>query len=109
MHYAGQDIARLRRDQTVCKDPAPSQTRLIKFMSWFMFFAPIARLVMLQRIYVDKLVSEVPWNKFITKQLEDWQGFVAMVSGFLNARSSVYLRMPFLNRLPCSVSIGVTI
>jgi hypothetical protein len=48
-------------------------------MSWFMFFAPSSRLTILEGIWIDETINEVQWNKFISKQQEDWQTYVGMV------------------------------
>jgi hypothetical protein len=80
MLHSGQRIARLSRTQTICKASLHSRTWLIKLISWFMFFAPSSRLTILEGIWIDESINEVQWNKFISKQQEDWQTYVNMVS-----------------------------
>jgi hypothetical protein len=81
LHYAGMDIARLQRGQSVFSNAVPEPTYLIRVLSPLLFFAPDTHYKTLNDLYVDTMINHVLWNKFIEIAKEDWRDLTVMVSG----------------------------
>jgi hypothetical protein len=60
------------------------RSRLIRFLSPLLFFAPEVHLREMKELCADDdIINEVAWKKFMTKLQDEWNGFVLGV-GFMS-------------------------
>ncbi|KAN0108993.1 hypothetical protein V8E52_009776 [Russula decolorans] len=78
LYFHGQRHARLLKNQTVYDDPKFSGeiSRLIRFLSPLLFFAPEVHLQEMKELWTDEIIIEITWKKFMTKLQDEWIGFV---------------------------------
>ena len=57
-------------------------SRLIRFLSPLLFFAPEVHLRDIKKLWTDEIINEMTWKKFMTKLQDEWIGFVLWV-GFV--------------------------
>jgi len=78
LYFHGQRHARLLKNQTVYDDPKFSgeSSRLIRFLSPLLFFAPEVHLQEMKELWTDEIIIEITWKKFMTKLQDEWIGFV---------------------------------
>jgi len=96
VNFYGQKGARLANDQTIYGF-LPKRTYLIKAFSILLFYAPElhlrgmrgcrvlyphpeTRLVGLESVYTDFVISQHRWVEFITRLKSDWAEFILYVS-----------------------------
>jgi hypothetical protein len=85
LYFHGQRHARLLQNQTVYDEPKlPSErSRLIRFLSPLLFFAPEVHLREMKDLWTDEIIIEIAWKKFMTKLQGEWMDFVLWV-GFVS-------------------------
>ncbi|KAF8496545.1 hypothetical protein F5888DRAFT_1907347 [Russula emetica] len=95
VYFHGQRHARLLRNQTVYDEPKLSSesSRLIRFLSPLLFFAPEVHLREMKELWADEIVLEIVWKKFMTKLHDDWSDFV-LWSTVMLAVSVSFLTIP---------------
>jgi hypothetical protein len=76
MNFAGQACARLNRDQPIYIKAKDSHSFLIRTVSPLLFFAPNVHLALLERVWIDETINEVPWKAHVVKLNEEWREFV---------------------------------
>jgi hypothetical protein len=79
VYFHGQRHARLSRDQTVYDKPKRERSLLITCLSPLLFLAPEAYLREIERLWVDELINESDWKRFIAKLLEQWNHVILWV------------------------------
>ena len=83
---SGHHGARLTYDQSVRGKKESKRTWLITLLSPFLFWAANRRLLELERLYTDEIVSKIPWKTFIEGTIRDWEQFVLLVRLLLLTR-----------------------
>lgn len=78
LNLHGERGARLSRDQSV--HPEVNKTRLFKFLSPFLLFAPTSYLNKLQETSVDSLVNKPSWTSIKGQLTEEWKDSALFVS-----------------------------
>ncbi|KLO09673.1 hypothetical protein SCHPADRAFT_554109 [Schizopora paradoxa] len=91
-HFAGQEGARLTRDQSI-RGNISKRTFLIRLLSPMLFYAPETHLTSLEKLFVDKVVKAHPWKTFVSKLEEDWIQYVLYSTVLLTADVS-FLAVP---------------
>ncbi|KZT69939.1 hypothetical protein DAEQUDRAFT_725919 [Daedalea quercina L-15889] len=87
-YFHGQKVARLDRYQSLFDDNRGKRTALAALLSPLLFNAPEVHLKSLERIWIDKIINEIPWSQFINKLQTDWQEAVLTATVLLNANIS---------------------
>ena len=59
------------------------RSRLIRFLSPLLFFAPEVHLREMKELCADEIIIEMDWKNFVTKLQDEWNGFVLGV-GFVS-------------------------
>lgn len=80
MHYHGQHGARLSRGQSIYGEDHHYRSLLFSAISAVLFNAPLVHLRGIEDIWLDGLISFLPWGDFIEKLRSEWQEYVAFVS-----------------------------
>lgn len=80
LHYHGQKAARLSRDQSVFDKGDEHRTLLITVLAPLLFNAPDVHLKALEKIWIDNIITIIPWSHFMSKLQTDWQEYVLFVS-----------------------------
>ncbi|KAI0642660.1 hypothetical protein C8Q79DRAFT_1013332 [Trametes meyenii] len=93
LNLYGQTFARLQRDQSVYKAKEHNRTPLIRLLSPLFWNAPQVHLRSLERIWIDGIITIVPWSTFIGKLHNEWQEFVLYATVLLNANVA-FLAIP---------------
>lgn len=88
LHYHGQKAARLSRDQSVFSDAHEHRTPLISILAPILFNAPDVHLKSLENIWIDNIITLIPWSQFMSKLQTDWQEYVLFSTVLLNANIS---------------------
>jgi hypothetical protein len=85
LYFHGQRHARLLKNQTVYDVPKffSERSRLIRFLSPLLFFAPEVHLREMKELFTDDIIIEMAWKKFVTKLQDEWAGFILGV-GFMS-------------------------
>ncbi|TFY69320.1 hypothetical protein EVG20_g3206 [Dentipellis fragilis] len=91
-NFHGQRGARLIREKSI-HGSKPQRTFLITALSPLLFWAPEAHLRDLEQIYVDFILHEKTWSKFIKKLQNEWNEFVVFSTILLNANVA-FLAIP---------------
>lgn len=84
---------------------------LVTMLSPALFFAPDVHLKTLEKIWIDEMINEVPWKKFIQKLEDEWQGLILYVSS--SSAWGIFLPDVLLLRLPscvrncCAMQLGL--
>ncbi|KAA1477115.1 hypothetical protein DENSPDRAFT_875059 [Dentipellis sp. KUC8613] len=91
-NFHGQRGARLIREKSI-HGSKPQRTFLITILSPMLFWAPEAHLGDLEQIYVDSILLEKTWSKFIKKLQNEWNEFVFFSTILLNANVA-FLAIP---------------
>ncbi|KAH9941634.1 uncharacterized protein BXZ73DRAFT_41460 [Epithele typhae] len=92
-NFYGQTHARLNRDQSVYHGVKKRRTLLIRFFAPFFWNAPHVHLRSLEKIYIDEVITIIPWGGFISKLQNEWQEFVLYATVLLNANVA-FLAIP---------------
>ncbi|EJF57927.1 hypothetical protein DICSQDRAFT_157070 [Dichomitus squalens LYAD-421 SS1] len=93
LNFHGQTHARLGRDQSVYNNVKTRRTPLIRILAPFFWNAPEVHLRGLEKIWVDGIISIIPWGSFIGKLQNEWQEFVLYSTVLLNANVA-FLAIP---------------
>ncbi|OSX61051.1 hypothetical protein POSPLADRAFT_1047329 [Postia placenta MAD-698-R-SB12] len=88
LHYHGQKAARLSRDQSVFDKGDEHRTLLITVLAPLLFNAPDVHLKALEKIWIDNIITIIPWSHFMSKLQTDWQEYVLFATVLLNANIS---------------------
>jgi hypothetical protein len=75
LNFHGQRAARLSRDQTIHEPTHHNSSLLMAVLSPLLFYAPDAHFRSLENMYVDRMVTLAPWNRFIDKLNGEWTEF----------------------------------
>ncbi|KAH8982871.1 hypothetical protein EDB92DRAFT_1952019 [Lactarius akahatsu] len=76
LYFHGQDSARLERHKTVYTHPDRERTLLITSLSPTLFLAPEGYLRELEKVWIDDVVFERDWRKFISGLLKEWEQLI---------------------------------
>ncbi|KAH9026190.1 hypothetical protein EDB85DRAFT_2149268 [Lactarius pseudohatsudake] len=76
LYFHGQDSARLERHKTVYTHPDRERTLLITSLSPALFLAPEGYLRELEKVWIDDVVFERDWRKFISGLLKEWEQLI---------------------------------
>ncbi|KAH8987917.1 hypothetical protein EDB92DRAFT_1801044 [Lactarius akahatsu] len=76
LYFHGQDSARLERHKTVYTHPDRERTLLITSLSPALFLAPESYLRELEKVWIDDVVFERDWRKFISGLLKEWEQLI---------------------------------
>ncbi|PCH35237.1 hypothetical protein WOLCODRAFT_125636 [Wolfiporia cocos MD-104 SS10] len=87
VHYHGQEAARLDWEQSLFEN-IPKRTPLITVLSPLLFNAPEVHLIALEKIWVDDIITIIPWSQFMDRLQTDWQEYVLFATVMLNANIS---------------------
>jgi hypothetical protein len=81
-HFHGQSVVRLDRDRSVYQPPdfVPSQSWLLSSLSPWMFSTPDIYYKALNKIYIDGVMHQATWERFINGLKEQWQELILFVS-----------------------------
>jgi hypothetical protein len=81
-NFAGQPCARLRRNQAIYvkaeADYKVSHPVLRSIISLLLFYAPDVHSAMLEQVWVDEMINQVPWRAYVVKLNEEWREFVLL-------------------------------
>ncbi|KAJ7089117.1 hypothetical protein C8R44DRAFT_892493 [Mycena epipterygia] len=91
-HFYGESCARLQNQASVFVD-TPTRSLLFQITVPLLFNAPISHVRTLEGIYVDELLSSVPWRDFLEKSCSEWQELVLYATVLLNA-DMAFLSIP---------------
>lgn len=93
LHFHGQNAARMDSDRSIhCSTPRP-RSWLITILSPIFFWAPEIHLSELDKLWVDEIVYQVSWKRFIDKLQSEWQEFIVFATILLNANVA-FLAIP---------------
>ncbi|KAF5371591.1 hypothetical protein D9758_003516 [Tetrapyrgos nigripes] len=86
-HFHGQTVVRLDRDRSVYLPPdfVPSQSWLMLSLSPWMFSTPDIYYNALNKIWIDGMMHEATWERFINGLKEQWQELILFGTVLLNA------------------------
>ncbi|KAH9027055.1 hypothetical protein EDB84DRAFT_1419842 [Lactarius hengduanensis] len=76
LYFHGQDSARLERHKTVYTHPDRERTLLITSLSPALFLAPEGYLRELEKVWIDDVIFERDWRKFISGLLKEWEQLI---------------------------------
>ncbi|KAI0296395.1 hypothetical protein BC826DRAFT_232371 [Russula brevipes] len=76
LFFHGQRHARLIREETVYEGPMRERSILITLLSPLLFLAPEGHLRELETLWVDDVIIETVWKKFMTKLLKEWEDLI---------------------------------
>ncbi|KAH9164850.1 hypothetical protein EDB89DRAFT_1892589 [Lactarius sanguifluus] len=76
LYFHGQDSARLERHKTVYTYPGRERTLLITSLSPALFLAPEGYLRELEKVWIDDVVFERDWRKFVSGLLKEWEQLI---------------------------------
>ncbi|KAI9438684.1 hypothetical protein H4582DRAFT_1878298 [Lactarius indigo] len=76
LYFHGQASARLERHKTVYTHPDRERTLLITSLSPVLFLAPEGYLRELEKVWIDDVVFERVWRKFISGLLKEWEQLI---------------------------------
>ncbi|KAH9050809.1 hypothetical protein EDB87DRAFT_1827322 [Lactarius vividus] len=79
LYFHGQDSARLERHKTVYSHPDRERTLLITLLSPTLFLAPEGYLRELEKVWIDDVVFERDWRRFISGLLKEWEQLILSV------------------------------
>ncbi|EIN05627.1 hypothetical protein PUNSTDRAFT_137726 [Punctularia strigosozonata HHB-11173 SS5] len=108
LHFHGQHAARLNYSQPLHAESQHPPTLLITVVSPLLFFAPDIHLRHFRMIWVDKIVHEHAWRKFVEKIQQEWDKFL-LPSTVLLSVNVAFLAIPSVdqtNQAPNFISIG---
>ncbi|KAJ6524199.1 hypothetical protein B0H19DRAFT_1276646 [Mycena capillaripes] len=91
-HFYGEPCARLQSQTSVFED-MPARSLMFRITAPLLFNAPISHVRTLEGIYVDELLSHVPWRSFLEKLCSEWQELVLYATVLLNA-DMAFLSIP---------------
>lgn len=82
LNFHGQRGARLGADQNIFErdDAMTGRSVLFHLVSIFLFFRSQHYMDQLNKIWVDRMVRQRAWDKFITTCLKDWKHALTPVS-----------------------------
>jgi hypothetical protein len=75
LNFHGQNGARLSREQTIHEATDHKSSLLMAILSPLLFYAPVAHFKSLEKMYVDGIVTKIPWRRFIDRLNEEWTEF----------------------------------
>ncbi|EIW81953.1 hypothetical protein CONPUDRAFT_152845 [Coniophora puteana RWD-64-598 SS2] len=89
-NFYGQPGARLDSDQAVYRDKKTirNKSMLIRVFTPLLFNAPSMHWEQLRKIWVDSVVSYVPWMKFINDLNQEWKSYTLYSTVLLTANIS---------------------
>jgi hypothetical protein len=76
MNFAGQPCAKLNRDQPIYEGTTTRRSLLVAFLSPLLFFAPDVHLTALEGVWIDEMISHVPWKALASKPKDEWKEFI---------------------------------
>lgn len=82
LHLCGQRGARLDIDQSIHDPTITARPMLVMILVSLLFQAPDIHLRSLEKIWVDSLVHDRPWDEFVKQLHTDYQEFSLMVPLF---------------------------
>ncbi|KAL0061145.1 hypothetical protein AAF712_012065 [Marasmius tenuissimus] len=85
LDFHGQDVVRLEQDRPIHRAGPQNSSWLLRCLSWIMLFAPDSHLRELRKIWVDHLVHDAAWNRFLANRHEEWQQLNLLGTVILNA------------------------
>ncbi|KAH7922764.1 hypothetical protein BV22DRAFT_1037138 [Leucogyrophana mollusca] len=85
LHFHGEQCARLSRDQSVHGEYYKNRSLLMTILSPILFRAPYVHLRALHNIYVDTLINENDWKRFVERLNNETQDFNLLATVLLNA------------------------
>ncbi|KAK7435516.1 hypothetical protein VKT23_019638 [Stygiomarasmius scandens] len=86
IYFHGQPAVRLDFDKSVHETPdVPMQSWLLKLLSPLMFSTPDIYYNALDRIWVDRMIHQASWDRFINGMKDEWQELILFGTVLLNA------------------------
>ncbi|EIN08404.1 hypothetical protein PUNSTDRAFT_144011 [Punctularia strigosozonata HHB-11173 SS5] len=104
----GHPEARLCRQHHLHEEEKRPPTLLITLFSPLLFFAPDIHLKSLRQVWVDTVVVEPAWKKFIEKVQDEWEKFLLPATVLLSVNVA-FLAIPSVdqtNQVPNFFSVG---
>jgi hypothetical protein len=89
MNFVGQPCAKLDRRQPIYEEPRNRRSALITIISPLLFFAPDVNLKALEKVWIDRMICQVPWKAWTAQLIEEWRDFVG-ISTILRQSSEGY-------------------
>ncbi|EIW86260.1 hypothetical protein CONPUDRAFT_148355 [Coniophora puteana RWD-64-598 SS2] len=76
-HFHGQTVARLNSDQPLfpTEDGKAEISVFMRVIMFMLFNAPHSHLARLRAVWIDRVVNQVPWKKFINGLNTEWKGY----------------------------------
>jgi len=96
VNFFGQREARLSHDQSIFHGKDNKRTWLITLMSFWLFFAPEVHLKALDSVYIDFVVCQHKWGKFVLKVQNEWRELVRIGTVLLTANVA-FLAIPSID------------
>ncbi|EIN13410.1 hypothetical protein PUNSTDRAFT_129095 [Punctularia strigosozonata HHB-11173 SS5] len=110
LNLHGQQEARLSRWECLHEEEKKPPTLLIKILSPLLFFAPDIHMRSLRHVWVDKIVAEVAWKRFIEKIQSEWDKYLLPATVLLSVNVA-FLAIPSVdqtNQAPNFLNFGNT-
>ncbi|EIW81951.1 hypothetical protein CONPUDRAFT_152843 [Coniophora puteana RWD-64-598 SS2] len=90
-HFHGQTVARLNSDQPLFTDEGKKaeMSRFTRIFMLLLFNAPNPHLKRLRSVWIDKVVNQVPWKKFVDELNTEWKGYTLYSTVLLTVNLSL--------------------
>ncbi|KDQ55293.1 hypothetical protein JAAARDRAFT_332841 [Jaapia argillacea MUCL 33604] len=89
IHNHGQHGARLARTHSIYGDGIhPPRSRLMKVLSFLFFYGPDVHLLALENMWVDQVMSYMPWRDLMSRLQDEWEKLLVMATVMLTANVS---------------------
>ncbi|CCM03277.1 uncharacterized protein FIBRA_05405 [Fibroporia radiculosa] len=85
LNYHGQPEARLDQDRSVMQSTKRERTWRFLILSALLFFMPDDYLDKLQKLWIDKTINHVSWQRFISEMQKDWENSITPATVLLTA------------------------
>ncbi|KAH7904893.1 hypothetical protein BJ138DRAFT_1073194 [Hygrophoropsis aurantiaca] len=85
LQFHGEQCARLSRDQSVYGESYTKRSLMMIVLSSILFRAPYVHIRALHNLYVDTLVNEDDWKRFVGRLISETQDFNLLATVFLGA------------------------
>ncbi|EMD36122.1 hypothetical protein CERSUDRAFT_85238 [Gelatoporia subvermispora B] len=92
-NFHGQADARLKSHQAIFRTEAPRRSRAMRLLSWLLFRAPETHAREFQKVWVDCVINDATWKKFMKKLVSEWQELTIYATVLLNANVA-FLAVP---------------
>ncbi|KAJ7572526.1 hypothetical protein C8J56DRAFT_597562 [Mycena floridula] len=92
-NFHGHPGARLQCEHSVYSDVFHPRSIFMDICSVLLFRAPDIHLELLEKIFVDNIVSEIPWKQFIDKVSSEWQE-ITLFAGLILTTNVAFLAIP---------------